>query len=347
MGWFRVAIKGEKMNCWEILGIAPTENRKEIKRAYAALAKQYHPEEDEAAFLRVHKAYKQAMAYAERNTALYKTGEKSPDEMWHLQEMEGRENPPERDLTPAVHTGGIDYARVIEAGLQSDGQKQDKLMTEIDSIYYGAKKQRSDKSVWQALFASVEFKEQQQEYAFTRMYLKYLMQHRDVPASVWKGVFCPMLSDWQHYWSGFPELQSGFKSLLAPVKNPWAKQHAAAAAVFFFILLLFVYLMPQLKTGFVPAASPRSQIDIPYSYNIQDDTFQNSNPRLKRIALLYSITNQRAYEDGIALLSAWLDEAAYNELAALYAAEGEEALNQEIEKLFPDNDAGGAASGTS
>ena len=33
------------MNAWEILGIEPTSDKKTIKRAYAKLLKQYHPEE--------------------------------------------------------------------------------------------------------------------------------------------------------------------------------------------------------------------------------------------------------------------------------------------------------------
>ncbi|WP_419008237.1 J domain-containing protein [Holdemanella porci] len=32
------------MNAWEILGIEPTKDKKEIKKAYARLLKQYHPE---------------------------------------------------------------------------------------------------------------------------------------------------------------------------------------------------------------------------------------------------------------------------------------------------------------
>ena len=36
------------MNAWEILGIEPTSDKKTIKRAYAKLLKQYHPEENGA-----------------------------------------------------------------------------------------------------------------------------------------------------------------------------------------------------------------------------------------------------------------------------------------------------------
>ena len=38
------------MNAWEILGIEPTKDKKEIKKAYARLLKQYHPEENPEEF---------------------------------------------------------------------------------------------------------------------------------------------------------------------------------------------------------------------------------------------------------------------------------------------------------
>ena len=34
------------MNFWSILGIQPTNNLKDIKRAYAKQSKVYHPEDD-------------------------------------------------------------------------------------------------------------------------------------------------------------------------------------------------------------------------------------------------------------------------------------------------------------
>ena len=49
---------------WEILGIAPTTDLKEIKRAYAKLAKQYNPEEHPEEFKQIFDAYKTACAIA-------------------------------------------------------------------------------------------------------------------------------------------------------------------------------------------------------------------------------------------------------------------------------------------
>jgi len=49
---------------WDILGIEPTRDIKEIKKAYAALAKKNNPEEHPEEFRRIHDAYKAATAFA-------------------------------------------------------------------------------------------------------------------------------------------------------------------------------------------------------------------------------------------------------------------------------------------
>ena len=49
---------------WEVLGIDRTKDRLTIKRAYAALAKKTHPEEDPEGFQKLHNAYKGALIYA-------------------------------------------------------------------------------------------------------------------------------------------------------------------------------------------------------------------------------------------------------------------------------------------
>ena len=49
------------MNAWEILGIEPTSDKKEIKKAYARLLKQYHPEENPEKFKKIQAAYQQCL----------------------------------------------------------------------------------------------------------------------------------------------------------------------------------------------------------------------------------------------------------------------------------------------
>jgi len=51
------------LNIWDILGIAPTDNPREIKRAYAKLLAQYHPEEHPEKFEEIRQAYEIALSY--------------------------------------------------------------------------------------------------------------------------------------------------------------------------------------------------------------------------------------------------------------------------------------------
>lgn len=64
---FKVSIKGMIIAMyinWGILGIDPTTNSKEIKRAYAKQTKVYHPEENPEMFAKLLEAYKNALEYA-------------------------------------------------------------------------------------------------------------------------------------------------------------------------------------------------------------------------------------------------------------------------------------------
>lgn len=49
------------MNACEVLGIEPTSDKKEIKKAYARLLKQYHPEENPEEFKQIQAAYQQCL----------------------------------------------------------------------------------------------------------------------------------------------------------------------------------------------------------------------------------------------------------------------------------------------
>lgn len=58
-------LKGK--DAFEILQIEKTNDIKKIKKAYASLVKQYHPEEDKEKWLILHTAYQQALEYAKCN----------------------------------------------------------------------------------------------------------------------------------------------------------------------------------------------------------------------------------------------------------------------------------------
>lgn len=49
---------------WAILGIEPTQNKREIRKAYAEQSKLHHPEEEPEVFARLNQAYQEALRYA-------------------------------------------------------------------------------------------------------------------------------------------------------------------------------------------------------------------------------------------------------------------------------------------
>lgn len=65
------------MNIWEMLGISPTDDIAKIKSAYAAKAKEYHPEEHPEEFKALQKAYKTAVWLAKQK----KTEKPAPQNM--------------------------------------------------------------------------------------------------------------------------------------------------------------------------------------------------------------------------------------------------------------------------
>lgn len=89
------------MNIWNILGIEPTTNKKNIRKAYAAKTKVIHPEDAPEEFRRLHEAYQAALGYAdyvrqtERSggsvTSFYETAEDAPESTGESEEEPGRE----------------------------------------------------------------------------------------------------------------------------------------------------------------------------------------------------------------------------------------------------------------
>ena len=49
---------------WDVLQIEATKDRKEIKKAYARLSKEIHPEEKPEEFQKLYEAYQKALQYA-------------------------------------------------------------------------------------------------------------------------------------------------------------------------------------------------------------------------------------------------------------------------------------------
>ena len=78
------------MNCFTVLGIEPTTEKKTIKRAYAAKSREFHPEEHPEEFQRIHDAYEEALAWAERNAGREEEPQ-MPEEPRRMEEESGED----------------------------------------------------------------------------------------------------------------------------------------------------------------------------------------------------------------------------------------------------------------
>lgn len=76
------------MDYWQILGLAPTEDRKSVKRAYSTLLKQTRPDDDPEGYQRLREAFDFAMAHCKHSRAMNTDGESSVGEAGPSEELE-------------------------------------------------------------------------------------------------------------------------------------------------------------------------------------------------------------------------------------------------------------------
>ena len=67
------------MNCWKVLNINATKDKKEIKKAYAKQLPKYRPEEDNDGFMKLRQAYEEALRLADTEDEKQEEG---PVEQW-------------------------------------------------------------------------------------------------------------------------------------------------------------------------------------------------------------------------------------------------------------------------
>ena len=88
------------MTIWTILGIKPTQNKKEIKKAYAKMAKVYHPETHPEQFEQLQEAYQKALEYAKGNPVHQEGSVKiEPEIKWEIH-LEFDVDPIESNIPP-------------------------------------------------------------------------------------------------------------------------------------------------------------------------------------------------------------------------------------------------------
>ena len=131
------------MNIWDVLGLAPTQDVSAIRRAYAAAAARYNPEDHPEEFLAVRQAYEQAMAYARGQEPPAAAPER--DTPPPLSQQDAPPTPP-----PAA-TGGFTLQDTLDSEQAFSSPALDRFL----ELYRS--KQRRERKQWDLWFTSPEF----------------------------------------------------------------------------------------------------------------------------------------------------------------------------------------------
>ena len=131
------------MNSWDILGLAPTKDLGAIRRAYAAAAAQYNPEDHPEEFLAVRQAYEQAVAYARGQESLVDTSERTST------------LPPYSEEASQPELGSDTGGFMLRDECQTEEAFTSPALDHFTELYRS--KQRRDRKQWDLWFTSPEF----------------------------------------------------------------------------------------------------------------------------------------------------------------------------------------------
>lgn len=162
---------------WEILEIEPTTDISVIKRAYAVLAKKYHPEQYPEEFLNLRNAYEAAMDYAASGNGIFFARSEAPNAVISLQKTEKTniEETHKAELEEEINEQEQEEEQELSENIYWDLSKLNE-QSEVDfteafaqfsDLYQSGK--RNDAKQWYIYFTSASFLEVWREESFTKM----------------------------------------------------------------------------------------------------------------------------------------------------------------------------------
>lgn len=168
---------------WEILGIEPTTDKSVIKRAYASVAKKYHPEQYPEEFLNLRNAYESAMDYASGGSGGFivrsepqnaisipqKTEKTNAEEICQAEQAE-EINEKEQEISESG------YWDLSKLGEQSEVDCTEAFAQFLD-LYKSGK--RNDAKQWYIYFTSPSFLEVWREESFTTMMWNAVLENME------------------------------------------------------------------------------------------------------------------------------------------------------------------------
>ena len=197
------------MNCFTVLGIEPTTEKKTIKRAYAAKSREFHPEEHPEEFQRIHDAYEEALACAERNAGREEEPQ-MPEEPRRMEEESGEDRmensrekdekseesatqsvePPEQPKDDSEAWDG-DWTRQFQNMADAserqgaDDREVRKIMEQCISLYLN-EKERNKLYHWKDILEEPAYREYFRTKTFVESWYHFLDTHRMFDAAIWQ-----------------------------------------------------------------------------------------------------------------------------------------------------------------
>lgn len=174
-------------DCWDILGIEPTKEKREVRSAYAARSRMCHMEEDPEEFARLNQAYQEALAYASaggrREPGQKMLGQRMP--VSFPQEISGQDETQqnEQQQDEQQDEQQESSSSLLQRLQQAEEAKVEESMAEgalkaFIAIFEGARESGKvpRAAVWKEFFLSEEFLREQYEEGFAKGMLQYLSE---------------------------------------------------------------------------------------------------------------------------------------------------------------------------
>lgn len=162
---------------WEILEIEPTTDISVIKRAYAVLAKKYHPEQYPEEFLNLRNAYEAAMDYVASGNGTFFARSEAPNAVISLQKTEKTniEETYKAELEEEINEQEQEEEQELSENIYWDLSKLNEqseadcteAFAQFSDLYQSGK--RNDAKQWYIYFTSASFLEVWREESFTKM----------------------------------------------------------------------------------------------------------------------------------------------------------------------------------
>lgn len=204
-------------NIWTVLGIDPTEDLSEIKKAYARQSRSYNPEDDPQGFMKLREAYQAALAYVQdqTETSVFAPAESSAmPQTPHFQEISQelqdktaistvpQSSTPQQESEQSFESSDVQEVTFTfaEDFSTADSYRNTAVFQTFSKLYQ--KQNMKNWKLWMEYFVSSDFLEVRSQEGFCALLKEHILSQLDSirPASaflkVLHVVYCTQRVSW-------------------------------------------------------------------------------------------------------------------------------------------------------